>query len=72
MFPDIFVTVVSVYAPTFRAHRHIKEAFWSDLQGCLAAVPDCDKFLLSDFMLEWIITSMSSMMCGTVYLVVMD
>ena len=41
--------MVSICASTFRAPRHIKEAFWSDEQGSLAAVPDCDKLLLSTF-----------------------
>ena len=35
---DLFLTVISVYAPTFRAPRHIKETFWNDLHGCLAGL----------------------------------
>ena len=47
---DLLLTVISVYAPTFRALRHMKETFWSDLKGCLAAGPDSDKLLmLGDF-----------------------
>ena len=47
---DIYLTVISAYAPTFRAPSHIKEAFWNDLQRCLAVVPDSDKLLmLGDF-----------------------
>lgn len=38
--------MVSVYATTFRATRHIKEKFWNDLQRCLAEVPISDKLLL--------------------------
>ena len=32
---DLFLTVISVYAPTFRAPRHVKETFWDDLQRYL-------------------------------------
>ena len=45
---DIFLTVITVYAPTFRGP--IKEAFWKDSQVCLAAVPGYDRLLmLGDF-----------------------
>ena len=47
---DMFLMIISVYVPTFRAPRHIKKAFWNDLQMCLAAVPGSDKLLiLGDF-----------------------
>ena len=46
----MFLMIISVYVPTFRAPRHIKKAFWNDLQMCLAAVPGSDKLLiLGDF-----------------------
>ena len=41
-----FVTVVSVYAPTFRATSDEKEAFYSDLQSTLNEVDERDLLLL--------------------------
>ena len=43
---DIFLTVITVYLPTVRAPRHIKGAFWNDLQVCLAAAPGSDNLLM--------------------------
>ena len=43
----LFVIVISVYTPTFRAPRFING---NDLQGCLATVSDSDRLLiLGDF-----------------------
>ena len=43
---DIFLTVISVYPPTFRAPRHIEGASWNDLQVCLAAAHGSDNLLM--------------------------
>ena len=48
----MYVTVVSVYAPTFRAP--VEEKFYSDLQESLDEVSEYDLLLLvGDFSGEW-------------------
>ena len=47
---DVCHTVISVHVLTFKAPRHIKEAFWNDLQMSMAMVPSSDKLMmLHDF-----------------------
>ena len=44
--PPIYITVVSVYAPTFRTPVEVKEKFYSDLQTTLDEVSEHDLLLV--------------------------
>ena len=42
----VFVTLVSVYAPTFRARAEVKEKFFADLQTTLDGVDERDVLMV--------------------------